>query len=126
MAELTLQRPDTRYFIRGAGPDGVVVVDRAIPGSLIVSAERLEEDWAPKRVEDIGETHIEQILEFEPEVILLGTGARQGFLPPALIARCYGEGVGIEVMTTRAACRTFNVLIAEERRAVAALLPIGD
>lgn len=126
MAELTLQRPDTRYFIRGASSAGVVVVDRTIPGSLIVSADRLEEGWAPTRVDEIGEAQIDEVLDFDPEVILLGTGARQGFLPPALVARCYARGVGIEMMTTRAACRTFNVLIGEERRAVAALLPIED
>ena len=71
------------------------------------------------------ETHLEALLALEPEVVLLGTGARQVFLPPRQLAPFYRKAVGVELMTTDAACRTFNVLAAEERRVVAGLLPIG-
>jgi uncharacterized protein len=63
------------------------------------------------------------VLALEPEVVLLGTGARQQFLHPSRLAPIYRAGVGVEIMTTAAACRTFNILVAEERRVVAALLP---
>jgi uncharacterized protein len=57
-------------------------------------------------------------------VILIGTGARQVFLPPATQIHFFRRNVGFEVMSTDAACRTFNVLAAEGRHVVAALLPI--
>jgi len=58
-----------------------------------------------------------------PEVILIGTGAQQHFLAPALLHPLLALGAGIETMSTQAAARTYNILMAEERRVVAALLP---
>jgi len=61
-----------------------------------------------------------------PEVVLIGTGARQRFLAPALLQPCLALGCGIETMTTQAAARTYNILMAEGRRVVAALLPCTE
>jgi uncharacterized protein len=58
----------------------------------------------------------------EPEVVLLGTGPRQHFPEASFAARFLRANVGFEVMDTGAACRTFNVLVAEQRRVVAVLL----
>jgi uncharacterized protein len=63
------------------------------------------------------------VLALQPEVVLLGTGARQQFPAPEFTAAFLRKGVGIEVMDTGAACRTFNVLVAEQRRVVALLIP---
>ena len=60
----------------------------------------------------------------QPEVVLIGTGKKQLFLPPKLMVMFYQEGIGFEVMTTDAACRTFNVLVSEGRNVVAALMPV--
>ena len=62
---------------------------------------------------------LEPLLELDPEVILLGTGASQVFPPPAVMAACLSRGVGLEVMNNAAAARTFNVLAGEARRVVA-------
>ena len=62
------------------------------------------------------------LLQFEPELVLLGTGAKQQFPHPALIRALTDARISVEPMDTRAACRTFNILVAENRRVVAALI----
>lgn len=61
-----------------------------------------------------------------PEILLVGTGRRQHFLPPALLGPLLAAGIGVETMDTQAASRTYNILMAEGRRVVAALIPSGD
>jgi uncharacterized protein len=61
----------------------------------------------------------------KPEIVLIGTGSKQIFLPPELMMFFYSRNTGFEVMTTDAACRTFNVLASEGRKVVAALLPVS-
>ena len=63
-----------------------------------------------------------RILALDPELVLLGTGQRQIFLAASFRAQFLGAGIGFEVMDTGAACRTFNVLVAEQRRVVALLM----
>ena len=60
----------------------------------------------------------------KPEVVLLGTGARLRFPPAAVLAPLTRAGIGVEVMDTAAACRTYNILAGDGRRVVAALLMI--
>jgi uncharacterized protein len=73
-------------------------------------------------VEDLARLDPSRILEFDPELILVGTGQRQIFPAAAFRARFLSAGIGIEVMDTGAACRTFNVLVAEQRPVVALLM----
>ena len=61
-----------------------------------------------------------------PEVLLVGTGARQQFLPPATLAPLLRAGIGIETMDTQAAARTYNILMAEGRRVIVALIPAEE
>jgi uncharacterized protein len=72
-------------------------------------------------VAELAAEHLERAIALEPEVILLGTGARQHFPAPALLRAMLARGIGLEVMDTAAACRTFNVLASEYRRVVAVL-----
>ena len=66
------------------------------------------------------------LLQHRPELVLLGTGATQRFPHPRLLSALSDARVGVEMMDTRAACRTFNILIAEDRRVVAALIVGAD
>ena len=75
----------------------------------------------PEHISDLGEAHIQQFIHLKPELILLGTGEVQTFPGPDVLAPLYPARIGIEVMTTDAACRTFNVLIGEGRAVLAAL-----
>jgi uncharacterized protein len=121
--DLTLENPGDHLFIRSVSAQGIQVVDHFYTSSIIVSANRVIPDWPVKSIENITEQHLDAVLELRPEVVLIGTGARQAFLPPQQMMYFYSRNIGVEVMTTDAACRTFNVLASELRNVVAALIP---
>lgn len=123
--DLTLDRPGDHLFIRSVSEDGIRVVDETITGSLIVSATELVTDWDVSALEQLDEQRLEPVFAMNPEIVLLGTGSTQVFPEPELMMRFYRRAVGFEVMATPAACRTFNVLVSERRKVVAALLPPG-
>jgi uncharacterized protein len=92
--------------------------------SLILTSRRIITDWEPNHLEELTATHLEMVLSLDPELVLLGTGARQQFPAMELLSRFHRAQIGVEVMDTAAACRTFNILIAEGRHVAAALLMI--
>ena len=120
--ELSLERPGDHLFIRSVSSEGIQVVDQVYAGSLILSADRLVEDWAVEVFQDLDEDAFDPVFALNPEVVLLGTGAKQIFPHPRLMMCFHSRDIGIEVMATAPACRTFNVLVSERRRVVAALL----
>ena len=123
--DLTLDRPGDHLFIRSVSAEGILVADRLYPGPLVLSATTLISDWPAGRLEDLGEPALEPVFSLEPEVVLIGTGPVQKFPRPELLMCFYRRQVGVEFMSTEAACRTFNVLVSENRNVVAALLPPG-
>ena len=122
--DLTLQSPGDHLFVHAISDEGIRIADQVCSGPLIVSANRLQTDWPVSNPKELTGRHLDQILEFEPELVLIGTGERQVFLPPEMLMVFYRQSVGIEIMNTHAACRTFNVLVSEGRNVVAALMPI--
>lgn len=95
-----------------------------ISTDLLLAAARLSlapiDPMAFLEAEDGG---IPQVLGDKPEVLLIGTGTKQMMLPHHVVAPLLKIGVGVESMTTQAAARTFNILMAEGRQVVAALIP---
>lgn len=87
----------------------------------VVFADTVDTVILPPSIEQLATAHFERLMQFAPEVILLGTGSRQRFLTPALTQCLLTNGVGMEAMDTGAACRSFNVLVAEGRAVLAAL-----
>ena len=120
--QLNLERPDHAYYRRGADGHAAVVNDRAFESSFAVAPDRIVEDWPVADVAAMTPDDLAPLLALEPEVIVLGTGARQVFPPAVVMAACLGRGIGLEVMTNAAAARTFNVLAGEARRVVAAFV----
>jgi uncharacterized protein len=121
--DLTLQKPGNHLFIRSVSAVGIQVVDRTVRGPVILSASELLTDWGVSHCDELSEERLEPVFALRPEIVLLGTGSTQVF-PPAEIMMCFHRrGIGVEVMTTAAACRTFNVLVSDRRNVVAALLP---
>ena len=103
--------------------EGYVEVNRARhSASLVVAPERLITDWPAPTVESITADHLAAIVELSPEVVLLGTGKEFRFPDAAVLAPLYKAGIGVEVKDTRAACRTYNILLGEGRNVVAALI----
>ncbi|MDG4596721.1 MAG: Mth938-like domain-containing protein [Candidatus Contendobacter sp.] len=111
-----------RHSITGYGPDWVRVNQGEFRRSVIVTPERLISDWPPQTFGDLVETHFEVIADLKPEIVLLGTGGRQRFPRPSLTRSLLERGVGVEIMDTAAACRTYNIIMLEGRRVAAALL----
>jgi uncharacterized protein len=117
-----LERADGRNAFTGYG-DGYVEVNRTRhQASLVVSGDRLITDWPVASVEGLAADHMAAIVALKPEVVLLGTGATLRFPSPALLAPLYKAGIGVEVMDTPAACRTYNILQGEGRNVLAALI----
>jgi uncharacterized protein len=114
-----------RNSFSGYGEGYVQVGARRYTASLVVSGDRVIEDWPAASVDAISADHLAAIVELSPEIVLLGSGATFKFPEPALLAPLYKAGIGVEVMDTPAACRTYNILLAEGRNVVAALILEG-
>ena len=112
---------DTKLFT-GHGPDHVMVNGERHDRSIVVLAEEVRNDWVVASFDALNEAHFTYFLTLKPDVLLLGTGAQQHFPHPRLYRALTEAGIGVECMDTPAACRTYNILVAEDRRVVAAIL----
>jgi uncharacterized protein len=119
--KLHVSGPGPRNAITAYGEGYVSVNGQRHESSLIVTPEQLlpwdVSEFARMTVEDF-----EKLKALQPEILLLGTGPKQRFPHPRLTAPLAEAGIGLEVMDLKAACRTFNILVAEERKVAAALL----
>ena len=111
-----------RNLFTGYGEGWVEVNRQRYTASLLVSGDRITADWPLASLGELAADHLAAVLELEPEVVLLGTGATFAFPEPARLASLHKAGVGVEVMDTAAACRTYNILLGEGRNVVAALI----
>ena len=108
-------------FIRAWEPGRVRVADRWVDGNVIVGSDRVIEGWTTIEPQRLTIIELEPALALEPTILVLGTGSEQLLPDVELMAAVAARSVGVEIMSTRAACRTFNVLLQEQRRVVAAL-----
>lgn len=119
--ELDLQPTTGKNFIQSTAPGKIKINNTTFEHSVIVSADILE-PWNLSSLKDLSKDDLQILLKFKPEVILIGTGTTAYFLPAELLLFVQQQGVGIETMTTEAACRTYNVLRNEDRNVLAALV----
>ncbi|MBK1717968.1 Mth938-like domain-containing protein [Thiocystis violacea] len=112
------------HLIDGYGSEGLLIDGRRYRRGLILTPTRIIEDWGPTQAADLTAAHLEEVLALAPQILVLGTGARQVFPDPALYARLMQARIGIEIMDTGAACRTYNILMSEGRRVAAGLMPL--
>lgn len=119
--KFTLEGSSRANLIRGYSSQGIRIGDQHLTTSCIVSADILIADWEPRSFTELQPAHLERILTLQPEVVLLGTGPTQRFPPAPIRAALTARGVGLEIMDLGAACRTFNILVQEERRVAAGL-----
>ena len=106
-------------------PGRVQILGDCYVASLIVSRDRLLTDWQPRHIDELQAGHLQAVVEIHPEVLLLGTGDRQAFPEPETFIPLMDLGIGFEVMDNAAACRTYNILLAEERPVALALILDG-
>ena len=90
--------------------------------SLIISPARLIRNWPPQSFEELRQDHFEQLSDLEPEIVLFGSGESLRWPDPSLLAPLINQGIGVEIMDTGAACRTYNILMSDGRNFAAALL----
>jgi len=115
---------DTVPTISGHGPGWLAVGQQRHAHSLLLSAGGLLQAWPCARFDDLTAAHFEELarLARDAQVVLLGCGARQRFVPPAWLRPLARQHLALECMTTPAACRTYNILAMEGRAVLAALL----
>jgi uncharacterized protein len=122
--KLHSDQTSSAYRVTAYGPGYISINDERITTSLVVMPGRVIRDWAPKDFSEIADASLAVLDELEAEVVLLGTGASQRFPRGQLQNALSARGIGIEIMDTAAACRTYNILMAEGRTVAAMLLPI--
>jgi len=108
-------------LIRGYSDSEVRIGVHTVRGSCIVAADTLITQWEPQSFAQLEAAHLEALLALNPELVVLGSGPTQQFARGEIRALLSSRGVGLEVMQLGAACRTFNVLVQEERRVAAGL-----
>ena len=108
-------------IVTGYGEGYVLINGERHSSSLIVVPDRVIA-WEAASFEALVESHFEGLAALEPEIVLLGTGPRLRFPHPRLTRPLAGARIGLEVMDLNAACRTYNILVSEDRRVAAALL----
>jgi uncharacterized protein len=120
--KLHLDTNTARKIFTAHGAGYVMVSEQRFEHSIVVTPEQVLSDWLPPDFAALDERHFEYFLRLQPEVLLLGTGAQQHFPHPRLYRQLIAARIGVECMDTPAACRTYNILVAEDRRVVAAIL----
>ena len=108
--------------VRAWEPGRVRIGERWLEGSVIIGVSEVITGWSVSSAGDVDVESLEPAIAMQPEIIVLGTGEDVVLPDIELMGSLAAQAIGIEIMTTPAACRTFNVLLHEERRVVAALL----
>lgn len=119
---LTLDENKANFQIRAYQPGQIQINQEILTHSLIVSPVTLIKDWPPQNIRDLTQAHLAIIIDLHPAIVLLGTESQLHFPPIEIYGDLINAGIGVEIMDTSAACRTYNALTAEERNVVAALI----
>lgn len=119
--DLSLDAQHGQYRLAGFTPGELTVNDQTYSHSLILGMGALTA-WPPRILNELTAAHIDMLIALKPKVILIGTGEQLIFPDPDLLSACHTTGIGVEVMGTAAACRTFSVLSAESRDVVVGLM----
>ncbi len=122
--KFVLELSDGGYAIQRYEVGEVVIRETSYRESLILLPDRVITDWSPASIEELQQEDLQQLAGYSPEIVILGTGRRQHFPHPSLLQPLMQARIGIEVMDTAAACRTYNILMGEGRRVAAALFMI--
>ena len=115
-----------RNSIQAYQSDTVTINEQVYRHSLLLSASAIIHPWPVETVAALTEQHLQAIVAMQPDVVLLGTGEEQTFPDIAVLGFFAERGIGLEVMNTGALCRTFNILAAEDRQVVAAIIQPGN
>jgi uncharacterized protein len=113
---------DEGYVITAYDNESVTVNGKPFSQSMIIARTKLNENWDIDRIELLQPVHLDLILSFNPELIIIGTGGKLIFPPVQVYSNIIRHGIGVDFMDTGAACRTYNILMSEGRDVVAGLI----
>jgi uncharacterized protein len=119
--KLTDETQPGTNFIRAHEPGEIRIGEQSIRSNCIVTADRILE-WPVQSIASLTLADLEPVIALAPEIVILGSGETQRFPDPQLLGAILSRGIGCEVMNTGAACRTYNVLVSEDRKVAAALV----
>jgi uncharacterized protein len=119
--KLQPDKPGTQS-ITAYGPGWVSLSGERLDSSIVIGSRGERLDWNCKNVALLTLSHFESIAVFEPELLIFGSGNKLVFPDPRWLLPLASKRIGIETMDTQAACRTYNILAAEGRHVIAALL----
>src|SRR3954462_15304041 len=119
--KLHASAPTGAQVVTAYGEDYVTVSGVRYEQSIVVQPDRVQ-PWAARSFESLTEADFAALLQAGAEILILGTGAKQRFPHPRLTAPLARAGIGVVFMPWRPPCRTYNILVAEERKVAAALL----
>jgi uncharacterized protein len=115
------EHDDQQFVITGYDQHSVNINGSTFHQGMIVSSDYFNPNWQPQTFSALKSHHLDELFELQPEIILLGTGTQQTFPEKNLYLSLINASIGFEIMNTQAACRTFNILTADNRNVVAAL-----
>lgn len=122
MTTLNLDNNQAKYQIRSYTPGKIQINDTILTQSVIVSPNILIENWAPQTIAELTAEALSVIPDLKPAILLIGTGSSHIFIQTEIYGHLINCGIGVEIMDTSAACRTYNALTAENRNVAAALI----
>ena len=120
--KLHLTTAENHNLITAYGAGYVEINKQKYAQNLIVMANQLILDWQMVDLASLSTAHFDELIELKPELVLFGTGEKHQFLHPKVYQNLTAQGIPLECMTTAAACRTYNILMSEDRNVAAALL----
>ncbi|AYH44832.1 Mth938-like domain-containing protein [Azoarcus sp. DN11] len=120
--KLNLEQNPNLNVVTGYGTDHLMINKERHDGNVLVAVDRIVGGWAPGGFANLSADDFAPVCEMKPEVVLIGTGSRLRFPAPAILRPLIEARIGYEIMDLPAACRTYNILAAEGRSVVAALL----
>jgi uncharacterized protein len=119
--QLNLEGNPAKYQINGYTANSVTVNGQIYTQSVLVMPQYFSL-WDLNTIEKLSQQNLLDLAALKPEIILLGTGSAPVFPDPAIAQVLFAQHIGMEVMTTAAACRTYAALTAEGRNVLAALI----
>jgi len=115
------EHDNQQFVITGYDHQSVQINNKDFNHGFILTPDNFKPDWSPKVYADLQVIHLDEIFSLKPELILLGTGEKQLFPSKDIYLSLINSKIGFEVMNTQAACRTFNILTADNRNVALAL-----
>jgi uncharacterized protein len=120
--KLSLSLNPSQKIFTAHGPGYVTVSGERHEQPVVVTPQQVHSDWPASTFAALGKAHFDYFLALRPDIVLLGTGPEHHFANPQLYRALTDAGIGVEFMSTPAACRTYNILLGEDRKVVAAIL----